>query len=232
MKVVITAEARAKLEVYVHSVDGEISGYGKVSQSGDTFTVTDVVIVKQTCSGAGTEIDGDAAARFIEELLLRGENPADYRLWWHSHGKMDTFWSTTDEDNISNTAADWSLSLVVNKKGAMKARLDVFRPCHLYLDNVEISVDYQLAPDVVAQLQAEVTEKVTEAPTTMLGTTPYMGKSFFGDEFLSPEEEELLAKKPGGAEGGDEDGGAEEDDCFDYYDSLGDRDIRNRYMHI
>lgn len=153
---------------YVFSVKEEISGYGKVSvQSDGTFLISDVAIFTQVVSGADTTIEAASVAKFLHELKQKGENPAQWSLWWHSHNNMKVFWSGTDEEAMSpgnNIGRPWLLSVVVNFKREMLGRLDIYTPVHATIDDIEILRN--AAVEVPESIAEEVRAKVTRREAT------------------------------------------------------------------
>lgn len=141
MKLIIEHVAAEKIRQYTKLCPDEISGLGKVTSNnkGDLL-ISDVEIFKQTVSGAHSTIDPVALAQFQSEIVKAGGSMKDYKLWWHSHAHMSVFFSKTDTDTIdSSTEFPWLVSLVVNKKGEAKARLDVYTPLHIFADlDVEV----------------------------------------------------------------------------------------------
>lgn len=131
VKIVLSHEANQKLKYYVNSVDGEISGLGKsevvVEGEEKTIFVTDFAIFKQKCTSSFTSIEDEAIAKFIYELRQKGEDPKHWNLWWHSHNTMAVFWSVTDTQTILDRyTLDYLVSIVTNKRGEFKARVDIF----------------------------------------------------------------------------------------------------------
>jgi hypothetical protein len=159
MKVYITPEAKQRLDLYVDAVSGEISGLGKATIVSGNLFIEDVYLLEQESGGADTELKPEAVSELINELLAEGEDPQHVKLWWHSHGSMGVFWSGTDDKTAEGFANGWMLSLVLNKKGEYKSRLDVYEPVHLVADNLEMVVAY---PEADAQLKAEIAEEVKE----------------------------------------------------------------------
>lgn len=128
MKCFIEPLAALKMKYYVSSVDAEISGVGKTHMIGEDIYVEDVIIFKQKCTSAHTDIDQEDEMKVMYERDLRGESSKDWNLWWHSHSRMGVFWSGTDTQNIEDQASNGSylLSIVTNNKGDFKTRFDIF----------------------------------------------------------------------------------------------------------
>jgi|GEM_PF-4574476 len=135
MKVLITDEAYLKLQAYIDLCEYEISGMGKVKiVDENTVLVEDVRLWKQKVTGTTSDLDQDTEPLFINELLASGENPNDWKLWWHSHADMNVFWSPTDIGTIKEimkvgvdgkrSGLDFLLSIVGNKKAEFRARID------------------------------------------------------------------------------------------------------------
>ena len=168
MKLILPAAIEAKIHAYVMAASTEIAGFGKVviDKVAETATVTDVIIVKQEVTGGTADLNTQAIARFQTELVRRGESAKDWVLWWHSHVNMAAFFSGTDTDTMdSSTEYRYLISLVVNKRKERRARLDVYEPTHIYLDNLTIEVEdaaYVVPPDIAAEVAEKLTVKTFE----------------------------------------------------------------------
>lgn len=120
---------------------GEVSGLGIVDEH-DPCKVVDFFIVEQECTSATTEMDQTAVANLIADMRDKGVDPSRWRVWWHSHASMKTFFSGTDEDNVERYASEKALwSVVTNHEDAkrvaagkspteMYIRIDLFDPDH------------------------------------------------------------------------------------------------------
>jgi hypothetical protein len=150
MKIKLTKNATMKLRTYVKYADGEVSGLGTVDVAGGDFMVDDVCIFEQTASAVHTELSQAALAKFMHEKMKAGEDVSRYMLWWHSHGDMDVFYSSTDTGTLDGQegSTPWLLSLITNKQGEYVGRLDVYEPVHIYID-VSVSEE-KLYEDVPA----------------------------------------------------------------------------------
>lgn len=180
MKIHITFEAKRKLELYTEAVTGEISGLGLVEKRNGEFWIEDVYIFKQESTIGDTDLNPDAIAEFLNEMIVAGKDPAKLKLWWHSHGSMGAFWSGTDTATMGKFGNGWMLSLVVNKRGEYKCRLDIYDPIHIYLENVEMETHLPMASEELRKrIEAEVKEKVS---TRTYGTTVVYGSSWRDDD--------------------------------------------------
>lgn len=160
--------AHEKLACWTRIADGEISGLGtvrEVRRDGRiaALRIDDVHLLRQQCSAGSTELESDAVASHLHRAAAEGV--ADrVRLWWHSHAEMDTFWSGTDVATIEETGgAPYWLSLVCNKKGDRRLRLDVFEPIRITVDELPWHVE---VPKIGVEefCREEYEEKVLEYP--------------------------------------------------------------------
>lgn len=165
MRLVIPLEVERKLHAYVMAVQSEIAGMGKVrfEENGD-IVVEDIMIYDQEVTGGTADLSSEALARFMTELVRKGESPKNWVLWWHSHFTFEAFFSGTDTGTIErSTEFDYIISLVVNRARARKCRFDTHRvngvPLRLTKDNVEIVVGGG-DNEVPEEIRTEVREKV------------------------------------------------------------------------
>ena len=115
--------------------DVEISGLAIVAKEGSSYRITDSILVfSQECSMGSTDFDENAYGHWQYKMMEAGHGNKinEYRLWWHSHVWMSSFFSSTDKKNIADFKnSEWWLSWVGNKLGQTSLRLDVFKPEHL-----------------------------------------------------------------------------------------------------
>lgn len=179
MKVIITPEAKQRLDLYVAAVDGEISGLGSVMVLKGNMYIADIFLLRQESSSSETELNAGAVSELLNELIAAGEPVEMLKLHWHSHANMSAFWSGQDDKTAEGFANGWMLSLVINKKGEYKCRLDVYEPVHLLMDNITMEVGLPAADvALVAEVAAEVKEKVKVK--TYSAVTFYNGNKWAG----------------------------------------------------
>lgn len=158
--VMVPADIHEKMMVYASVVNGEISGLGRVRFESNCAYVEDVFIFEQRSSTVDTELDTASIHRFIEDMISRGEDIDDVRLWWHSHASVDTFFSTTDMRTIDGLSSMGPLvSIVVNKRRDIIARLDVRQPIHIGI-SVPVQIYYKSDDEMIRAIKREVQEKV------------------------------------------------------------------------
>jgi len=155
--------------------------------------VTDLYLIDQTCSESDTELDPAS----VSQLMIDIEDPGKLKCWVHSHGTMDCFWSSTDNECIEGLAnGEYLLSLVVNKKHQALMRLDQFHPTHMYISDIAFEVHYPVDKDLKKQYTAEFKQKVKESvflmpPSKGILTYEELQEAAYWMDFQE-EEEELL----------------------------------------
>lgn len=164
-KIYISRKAYLKLKYFVTQCEEEISGLGKLLVSkrdnGDSVLIVyDFEIFDQVVSGAHSTIDDDSLAKFLFEKTKAGENLAVYRVWWHSHAAMATFFSGTDTNTIDNsTEFPYLVSIVTNHKLEFKARIDIYSPIRV-TEELEIEKLDDEDEELKALCLKEIEEKV------------------------------------------------------------------------
>jgi len=123
-----------KIQYFVGHCQYEINGLGTVQRSGNDFTVEDVFLLKQhTGPGMNVVTDPKALNKFIYDLVSAGGDASKLKFQWHSHVDMLPFFSLEDMATIAGYMNDYMISLVVNKQGDFRCRLDLFKPFKLSL---------------------------------------------------------------------------------------------------
>lgn len=165
----ILPEALAKLLAYAEECPGEIGGFGMVKPLDDTLIISEVFITRQRSTSASTEISEDDLAAFLCELLDKGEDPSQLRLYWHSHADMAVFFSSIDVTTMETAfpQAFWVVGLVVNRRGDMKACLYLSQPVPIRLD--ELPVRLHIEPELRTQVRDEIRTKVRQGYWTATG---------------------------------------------------------------
>ena len=156
----IDPECRKKIQYWADAADGEVSGLGLVENEDGKMVVRDVYILEQECSGSDTEIDPEAIAKLMTELLQNGKDPGKLKFWWHSHVNMGCFWSGTDDECAETLSSEFAFSTVVNKKGESKTRLDLYNPFRITVDNIRLLEIVPEDENLKKQCEQDVKDKV------------------------------------------------------------------------
>jgi len=176
-RVYILPAAKARLDAYIQYAPGEVSGLGEVELNEQGCPViTNIMLFEQECSTATTDIEPEDLARFFVEAVNQGADPERIRLWWHSHNNGSCFWSSTDNDTITDLcqSAGWVVSVVGNKQGHYRVRIDMTRPFVTTLDWVEFGIAPYKDPDLDKEVRAEIEAKVKQK---VFGATIWKGFS-------------------------------------------------------
>lgn len=143
---VFEVEAYVKLLTFINSINVEISGFGRLRRlpSGD-FLCHDIFILEQEVSSGHTEIDSNALAVMMDQLMIEGDDFSDIKLWWHSHHSMHNVgWSGIDDNNMRGLAkSSYFFGIVGYHGGKIVIRLDIGEPIVATFDNVPYSIQYR-----------------------------------------------------------------------------------------
>jgi len=172
MKIIFPIKVYQKFRSYIENCDEEISGLGKIVKTDGVITIQDVKIFTQTTSAAETTMDKKAVGKFYDDLMKNGEQLSDWKLWWHSHAKMDVFFSGTDIatiDDFDNDLKDdnWMLSIVGNHAADLLARIDIYQPIRCTMNEIDWEIDYrdeQIEQDAILDIIQKVNNKTIIIP--------------------------------------------------------------------
>lgn len=161
-RVLMAPSVHERLWLYIDAARQEISGLGRVVQRGNDLEVVEVFLLKQRSNGSETTLDDAAIASLIGTLGDQGIDTAELRFWWHSHGESEVYFSPQDERTINAFGAynDWFLSMVGNRRGELRFRLDIFEPFRIPADDLAYRIRYATPGEVKRAIQAEVKENV------------------------------------------------------------------------
>jgi proteasome lid subunit RPN8/RPN11 len=178
----INHEAYAMLRCYVEAVPGELTllGVARADAENNEILVDRFLLPEQRSSAAHTEVSEEGLARLLVEAVQAGIDTAQLKVWCHSHGEMDVFFSHTDQRNMDTAfpQADWVLSIVINHKGRIKARLCLHRPFRLELDDLPVSIG--LPYGIEASIRQEISRKVQQGYDRALGSSQAAGRQQTG----------------------------------------------------
>jgi len=179
----ITELAHRKLFTYADLADGEIGGLGLVRSDHGIVTIYDILLLEQEAGGAHTNLDTGAVANLMTDMMKEGKDTSELKLWWHSHDTMGAFWSGTDTATIERFAltSKWSVSIVINRRREYVARVDVYDPFRLAVDELELQVVDDKDDPFTEELRKEVKKKVD------YGRAPWtpMAPSYFDERYGS-----------------------------------------------
>lgn len=162
-KIVLSAEAHAKIENWVDLCKWEISGLGTLIEEEDRLYVDQVFLLDQEVTSAETEISDLGVSKLVSVLPKPMRNTL--RFWWHSHVNMDVFWSGTDESCIRKLRGEGALlSIVFNKKGQTRTRIDYDNGLlHSKMDGLSYEVE-EPDEDITLSLGKEILDEFPGDP--------------------------------------------------------------------
>ena len=168
-----------KLFLYAELCDQEISGLGLIRREDMLFFCDEVILVKQEVGASHTDITPDGLAETLTRIgQERPDTWGHWKLWWHSHNKMGTTFSTQDEDTLRELArvsGDWFFGLVVNKRGDSQFYVATCEPIPLF-GKLEAAREWRggtedaLVGAVMDDIEKYVTESVVKGYNPPLPT--------------------------------------------------------------
>lgn len=146
-KVIMSAEIYSKMLAFSRAGDTEIGGLARIEiEHGNLFRILDLECISQQVTYATTSLDSKGIAMFAMQWLSKDEDEKanSIRCWWHSHNSMPVFWSPTDRDTQDITfgrVAPYSVAVVINHKGEMRASINLYQPVRITFDKSPIIIE-------------------------------------------------------------------------------------------
>lgn len=165
MKVNILPDVYKKIMYFVDISDVEVSMMGKVTKSGDEFTIRSVHIADQLNHGTETEMQPEAIGKLLYETReLEGE----LNCWIHSHVNMGVSRSGTDYATGRQIGANgYCLALIFNKRRDVSCAYyqgeSEFLPA-LEIDSIKVTMQNELTEAEISEWTAEFKSKCKPKP--------------------------------------------------------------------
>lgn len=147
---------------------GEISGFGRTTITeplpgyflrSRSIRLEEQKIFKQECNAGHTELDAEELTRMYVSVAQDDGNPEDWNLWWHSHVRMGTGFSTIDDRTMEELTKDggFIVGLCINKY--MEHTATVYRDGKC----IQVHLPVLIVPDLDIEFaRGEIDEKVKE----------------------------------------------------------------------
>lgn len=169
-----------RIHYYAQAAEGEVSGLGTVvKDEKGRMVVNRVYLLEQESSGADTELNSEAISKLMTDMIGKNEDPAQLKFWWHSHASMGVFWSGTDDTCAETLSREFAFSLVVNKAGEKRCRLDLYNPFRVTFDGVKVEEISQEDNDLKKECELEVKQKV-KSPFERYGNWRDKDEDYYG----------------------------------------------------
>jgi hypothetical protein len=191
-------EAKQTIDHIVASTNYEAAWFGLVEELAEgEFLVYKIYIPHQTVTSASVDVESDAVARVVNEVLDENEDPAKLRYHGHSHVNMDVEPSSVDQEHMLDyiQEADWFIRGIYNKKGA--SRVDVFdKRVQLAHQKVETEI-YEFAQTdewyhkLDAVIKSHINKRVYTPYTAAKRSAPWPNPKY-NNRFDDEEEESYL----------------------------------------
>lgn len=166
IQVQLKRETYLKIMHWINKSSDEVSGFGKVTYHAETgvFEIHDAYLIKQANGAAHTDIDGQDLAKL---MYTSRETEGELKWWWHSHVKMQVFWSGTDTATIKELGSQgWCLATVFNQMEDSRSALGyavsnpVFGNDILIKDELDLFIMDDLSDERTKSWDEEYTSKV------------------------------------------------------------------------
>lgn len=160
-KVFINEIIFQKIMHWVNKSDHEVSGLGMVKRMPDgNIQVIDAILLPQRNTSATSDIEPEDVCKAMYELR---KAEGEMKFYWHSHVKMNVFWSTTDFDTIKKLSANgWFVSSVFNKRQEMKTCLSTVEPWPAIIDEVQTVILREIDGNLIKAWDADYKRCVTD----------------------------------------------------------------------
>ena len=162
--VYILPEAKAFLDLYITLCPEEISGLGEVRKFGNDFLVERIHLMEQEVTSASTNLDQGDVANFLVSAVRRGIDTERIKIWWHSHVHGNCYWSTVDDATMERFQNGWMIAIVGNKRGEYRARVDLYEPIRITIDDLPIEIFNAVDRGLVDPVKEEIRKKVSVRP--------------------------------------------------------------------
>ena len=144
----------------------EVGGFG-ITEAADPRFVTDIVLIKQTCTDVTVVFDDAAVADFFDDQIDAGRHPENFgRIWIHTHPGYSAQPSQVDVETFARVFGncDWAVMFILARNGATYGELK--RAGKPKAEKLSVGIDFK--PEFAASNQAawedEYLQSVQEAP--------------------------------------------------------------------
>lgn len=172
----ILPEVYHKIMLWTNLLDDEITGLGTVEELGKgKFLINSMYLFDQKVSKARCEATGPGALiELCERMEKDGKNPANMKVWWHSHNSMGVTPSGQDDETGRNFCSNgFLISLISNHKGDLYSKMNIFKPLDMIIDNIPVHrIDPKHSEQFIADCKAEIVKYVKNERTTYYSSGP------------------------------------------------------------
>jgi hypothetical protein len=167
------ATAYRRMIEFIRQCPDEIQGFGQVTldRATNVIKVHNVFILKQEVTGGSAEIEEEDMDKLLHHCIKSDIPIETVKFWWHSHVDFAAFWSGTDTGTIDMFDNGWMVSLVGNKMGHAKTRLDIYDPCRVVQELGQPSIFWEKDEAFQKQVKEEIDDKVERK---VLASTGYV----------------------------------------------------------
>lgn len=193
-RVLISPQAYKHMQLYIELARKEVGWLGTVTrlENGDFF-IEETFLLEQEVTPTETELSVEGQGKLVDELLSNGEAGIEQvnrlRFWGHSHVRMGTTPSGTDERTMERWQAEglpWAVRGIFNKLGRAEFTVYLYDAGYRICDAPWAVLD----PASKRELLADVRERRTYGPYSSWQQEPYRGHSAHQSLFSAPAQSE------------------------------------------
>lgn len=148
----------------------EVGGFG-ITETTDPRFVTDIVLIKQTCTDVTVAFDDAAVADFFDDQIDAGRHPENFgRIWIHTHPGFSAQPSQVDVETFARVFGncDWAVMFILARNGATYGELK--RASKPKAEKLSVGIDFKakFTASNQAAWEQEYLQCVQEAPLPLL----------------------------------------------------------------
>lgn len=166
-KVIISAEALTKMQLYIEGCTKEVGWLGTAIKQGNNYFIMDTYLFEQEVHSTTTEITPEGLSNFGEEILKRNDGMEiwnNLKVWGHSHVNMGVTPSGQDDSQMNtfkDGGHDWFIRIIGNKSGDLKIDIYNYEMGVIYNDIkffIGLTDEEIKIRDKIEKLEAELNE--------------------------------------------------------------------------
>ncbi len=121
----------------------EVGGFG-ITDALDPRFVTDMVLIRQTCTDVTVAFEDTAVAEFFDDQIDAGRHPENFgRIWIHTHPVHSAQPSQVDVETFARVfgCCDWAVMLILARNGATYGELK--RSGKSVAEKLSVGIDFK-----------------------------------------------------------------------------------------
>lgn len=157
-RILIRSKPFQRLTRFIDLCPTEIVGLGKMRWLGTDIEIYDIFTLPQSADPASAHIEPDAVAECVTKMVENDEPTEDLSVWWHSHVKGSSWWSSIDTNMAETFRADVLVGILGNQQHEFTCRLDIYKPIRVRLTDLPLICPENdlIDEEVIAEIKQNV----------------------------------------------------------------------------